>query len=278
MGLYNKIISACRNGTPVYYHYDGIGAVTGLTDLNGKLLQSYSYDAFGNALMTQGQGKGAKNIVNPYGFSTKEYNPKSGLSYFGARYYDPAVGRFISKDLLSGNIYNPLSINKYPYVENNPVNLIDPLGLCAGKVKHDPITGNIDWAYYEELYEQGQYDQIPKSILAELGGVIPVDAPWEYLPVCGGIAKVGITGLKKISITGYTRHGLNQAISREGVGVAPKAILDAVRNPIRTVQQTGGRIKYIGKDAVVILNEKGRVITTWARNRLGFRNTPEGGI
>jgi YD repeat-containing protein len=73
----------------------GIGAVTGLTDVNAKLLQSYSYDAFGNALMVQGQGKGAKNITNPYGFSTKEYNAKSGLVYFGARYYDPVVGRFI---------------------------------------------------------------------------------------------------------------------------------------------------------------------------------------
>ena len=133
--------------------------MTGLTDVNGKLLQSYSYDAFGNALMTQGQGKGAKNIANPYGFSTKEYNPKSGLSYFGARYYDPAVGRFVTKDPLSwgpddprmfipsvkvlkvfsaralqqgvcfaGSINPPLA-QRYHYCVNNPANSIDPLGL-----------------------------------------------------------------------------------------------------------------------------------------------------
>ena len=119
-----------RKYTTTYYHYDGIGAVTGLTDVNAKLLQSYSYDAFGNALMVQGQGKGAKNIVNPYGFSTKEYNPKSGLSYFGARYYDPVVGRFVTKDLWPGTIEDPSTLNKYAYCNNNPVNLIDLYGLC----------------------------------------------------------------------------------------------------------------------------------------------------
>ena len=153
------IISAYRNGTPTYYHYDGIGAVTGLTDQNAKLLQSYSYDAFGNALMVQGQGKGAKNITNPYGFSTKEYNPKSGLSYFGARYYDPVVGRFVTKDPLSwgpddprmftplvnvlnafpvramrqavahAGTINPQMSQRYLYCMNNSVNVIDPLGM-----------------------------------------------------------------------------------------------------------------------------------------------------
>ena len=158
------IISACRNGTPVYYHYDGIGAVTGLTDVDGKLLQSYSYDAFGNALMTQGQGKGAKNIANPYGFSTKEYNPKSGLSYFGARYYDPAVGRFVTKDPLSwgpddmrifapsapkalqrgirftGTII-PLLSQRYQYCQANPVNMLDPLGLWTFGVGLGGVAG-----------------------------------------------------------------------------------------------------------------------------------------
>ncbi|KJS03901.1 MAG: hypothetical protein VR68_00180, partial [Peptococcaceae bacterium BRH_c4a] len=84
------IISAHRNREPTYYHNDGIGAVTGLTDANGALLQSYAYDAFGNALSLPGNIHGKRGgIDNPYGFSTKEYNHKSGLIYFGARYYDP---------------------------------------------------------------------------------------------------------------------------------------------------------------------------------------------
>jgi RHS repeat-associated protein len=71
-------------------------------------------------------------------------------------------------------------------------------------------------------------------------------------------------------ITGFTKHGINQAISRDGVGVASRAIADAVKNPIKVV---AGResTKYIGRDATVVLNKAGKVITTWARNSAGRR-------
>jgi RHS repeat-associated protein len=64
-------------------------------------------------------------VQNPYGFSTKEYNSKSGLIYFGARYYDPRIGRFITKDPL-GMVDGP---NLYVYCGNNAVNFTDPWGL-----------------------------------------------------------------------------------------------------------------------------------------------------
>ncbi|PMB17122.1 hypothetical protein CEN47_26455 [Fischerella thermalis CCMEE 5319] len=67
---------------------------------------------------------------------------------------------------------------------------------------------------------------------------------------------------------GYTRHGLNQAISRNsGRGVHPSAIKDAALNPIKVIEQSGGRIKYVGKDATVILNSEGKVITTYGTPR-----------
>ena len=67
-------------------------------------------------------------------------------------------------------------------------------------------------------------------------------------------------------ITGYRQHGLNQAISRDGVGVKPSAILDTVRNPGQVVTQTGGRLKYIGEKAVVVVNKAGEIITTYAKH------------
>jgi hypothetical protein len=74
-------------------------------------------------------------------------------------------------------------------------------------------------------------------------------------------------------IKGFTKHGINQAISRDGVGVSSKAILDAVKNPMKVVNQADGAVKYVGKNATVILNKAGEVITTWARNSAG-RRTP----
>jgi RHS repeat-associated protein len=135
--------------------------VTGLTNSDGKhgkLIQSYIYDAFGNILQVDSYLKGKQTVTNPYRFSTKEYNSRSGLIYFGARYYDPRVGRFVTKDLYSwhpddvrigwvpypdspfAQSYRALILergaripqlfHRYVYCLNNPINYIDPFGLA----------------------------------------------------------------------------------------------------------------------------------------------------
>lgn len=73
------------------------------------------------------------------------------------------------------------------------------------------------------------------------------------------------------AITGYTRHGLNQAISRDGVGVSVRAILDAFRSPLSIAGQSGGRFMMIGRDAVVVINADGQIVTTWATSSAGIR-------
>lgn len=72
-------------------------------------------------------------------------------------------------------------------------------------------------------------------------------------------------------ITGYSRHGLNQAISRDGVGVAPGAILDAFNNPLSLSGQTGGRFLLTGSNAKLVVNSDGKIITTWATRTSGVR-------
>ena len=54
-----------------------------------------------------------------------------GLYYMRARYYNPQIKRFINRDIIDGSITDSQSLNKYSYVQGNPVNLIDPFGLCA---------------------------------------------------------------------------------------------------------------------------------------------------
>jgi hypothetical protein len=76
------------------------------------------------------------------------------------------------------------------------------------------------------------------------------------------------------AITGYTRHGLNQAISRDGVGVSTRAIADAFKNPTSIAGQSGGRFVLTGRDAVVVVNADGKVVTTWATTSAGFRVVP----
>ncbi|WP_226883416.1 wall-associated protein precursor [Neisseria yangbaofengii] len=71
----------------------------------------------------------------------------------------------------------------------------------------------------------------------------------------------------RFALTGFTRHGLNQAISRGGVGVSNRAILSTMRNPTKITTQSGGRTRFTGPNGGVVLNNQGKVITTWGKPR-----------
>ena len=63
-----------------------------------------------------------------------------GLYYYGARYYDPSIGRFITEDTYPGELANPQSQNLYLYVVNNPIRYIDPTGnMAEGVAQLKPI-------------------------------------------------------------------------------------------------------------------------------------------
>lgn len=73
-------------------------------------------------------------------------------------------------------------------------------------------------------------------------------------------------------ITGLTKHGEERAMGRDGHGVNDDAMKEAVENPTKPPQeQPGGKFKYEGADATVILNKDGKVITTWATSSKGWR-------
>ena len=116
-------ISLTRNGQTYFYHTDALGSVIAITDSTGNVVQRYEYDSFGNIVSMLDP-----NFLQPYSYTGREYDPESGLYFYRARYYDEQIGRFISEDPigLKGGI------NKFSYVENNPVNHTDSLGLKKG--------------------------------------------------------------------------------------------------------------------------------------------------
>ncbi|GFE56722.1 RHS repeat-associated core domain-containing protein [Geobacter sp. AOG1] len=110
-----------RNGQFYYYHADGLGSVTTITDANHNVVQSYAYDSFGMV-------KPATGFRNSYTYTGREWDKETGLYYYRARYYDPMEGRLISKDPIS---FAGGDVNLYGYVQNNPINYIDPTGLAT---------------------------------------------------------------------------------------------------------------------------------------------------
>ncbi|WP_025852428.1 polymorphic toxin-type HINT domain-containing protein [Paenibacillus ehimensis] len=116
---------ADASDTKTYYLHNGHGDVVGLTDGSGNILNQYTYDIWGNPLTVTEQ------VPQPFRYSGEFWDNSAHLQYLRARWYDPSVGRFMSQDTYEGDIANPLSLNLYTYVKNNPLRYLDPSG-------HDP--------------------------------------------------------------------------------------------------------------------------------------------
>lgn len=99
--------------------YNGKGNVTALINGSQSVVSTYTYDPFGNL------NSGTGSLDQPFKFSTKPYDEETGLSYYGYRFYMPAIGKWMTKDPLGERG----GINLYGFVRNNPINRIDPLGL-----------------------------------------------------------------------------------------------------------------------------------------------------
>ncbi|MGE7840375.1 RHS repeat-associated core domain-containing protein [Lysinibacillus sp. NPDC093712] len=100
-----------------------------MTDASGKLVASYTYDAWGN-ILTQ-SGIDHMDSINPYRYAGYRYDEDTKLYYLMARYYNPDTGVFLSLDPVRGDTMNPLTLNGYSYANNNPVINVDPNGESA---------------------------------------------------------------------------------------------------------------------------------------------------
>ncbi len=107
------------NDIQEYYHTDHLGSTRVVTSELGTLAEEIQYEPFGEEINA---------TEEKYTYNGKERD-ETGLYYYGARYYDPEVGRFLTRDYLKGEHENPQSLNLYSYCLNNPLRYTDPVGL-----------------------------------------------------------------------------------------------------------------------------------------------------
>jgi hypothetical protein len=98
----------------------------------------------------------------------------------GARFYNPTIGRFITRDTYEGDIYQPWTQNLYTYCNNNPVNFVDPTG-------HDWIKALSDWG---TSFGQGINSWVEPNISGPLnqiasGDLTPVENTCQFLDDAG---------------------------------------------------------------------------------------------
>ncbi len=126
-------------GNTYFYHGDALGNIAFLTDDDGNQTDTYDMDAFGNLISA------SATTPNPFIFNGREYEPDLGLYYFRARFYDPALGRFLSPDPVLPEVGDPFTANRYVFGRNAPTYMGDPLGLYDQEL--------LQWAW--EMYDRG---------------------------------------------------------------------------------------------------------------------------
>lgn len=137
------LISESGVGFDYFHHHDALGSVIGLSDATGTLQQGYAYDSWGTPTVSIGNvGK-----KNKFRFTGEALDPGTLLYYLRARYDDPAVGRFVTKDLFAGLTQIPSTKHRYAYAGNNPTNRRDPLGLYwdvgLAEIDYGPLSGTL---------------------------------------------------------------------------------------------------------------------------------------
>jgi RHS repeat-associated protein len=113
-------ISMLRGGVTYYMMYDQVGSLRLIVDSSGNITKRIDYDSFGNIINDTNPG-----FTIPFGFAGGFHDRDTGLVRFGARDFDPSIGRWTAKDPID---FAGGDVNLYGYVQNDPVNFVDPSG------------------------------------------------------------------------------------------------------------------------------------------------------
>ena len=105
-----------------YFHPDHLGSTNVVTNEAGQVVARMEYVPFGATSHQEGSAN------PPHKFTGQRLDDATGLYYYNSRYYDADLGRFTQPDPFVQSPGDPQSLNRYSYVRNNPINLIDPSG------------------------------------------------------------------------------------------------------------------------------------------------------
>jgi RHS repeat-associated protein len=195
-------------GTVTYYYTDPQGTVLAKADAQGVIVARYDYAPYGTSapnLDAAPAGPGYTGHVN---------DPDTGLVYMQARYYDPAVGRFLSGDPVGPSPGNTFNFNRYDYTNNNPINHTDPDGRAP-----DTDFGLGAMAVSAGANPDQMTPALPFAMAAaaeEIGaGELVVGAVKVIAKVIGGSRQTGekiVSRLAKNAIKDDTKRNVRQIV------------------------------------------------------------------
>lgn len=211
-----------------YYTQNAHGDVVNLTNANGEVTKTYKYDAFGVE----------KDIVdsdkNAFRYCGEYYDAESGTIYLRARYYDPSIGRFISRDSFAGKNEDPLSLNLYTYCANNPIVNVDPTGhfwnIAIGAAV-GALVGGITSAVtqYIETGEVNMKTVLVDTVAGAVSGGLQATGLGRVGQAIGNGVVNGIAQTIKDANNSDGEFGIKNAVTSFGKGAASGLLSGAMK-------------------------------------------------
>ena len=144
----NETLAAKKGGEKLFYHTDHLGSVNVITDIWAVMVQLNEYDPWGKVSRAEG------NVEETKRFTGKELDPESELYYYGGRYYDGELSRFVSADPFIQSPSDPQNFNRYSYVLNRPQIFIDPTGYEYETSSGEYSIPLLGWAqFFKDLFD-----------------------------------------------------------------------------------------------------------------------------
>jgi RHS repeat-associated protein len=153
---------------------DHLGTVRDLAKNDGTLGEHYEYDSYGNVLS-------GDTSVTRYLFTSREFDEDTGLQYNRARWYDAAVGRWVSEDPIG---FGAGDANLARYVGNNSMSFVDPSGLEGIEIAEDHAAEATNTMFSSEWWNEPLYDPVPVWARGRISSMIfpPNEANWSGEP------------------------------------------------------------------------------------------------
>ncbi len=163
------------NVTRSYLHRDHLGSTTLVTDAAGAVVQRMAYDAWGKRRNPNGSADPTGSLESSglpnRGYTDHEHLEELGLIHMNGRLYHPLIARMVSADPLVSDMFSGQALNRYSYVDNNPLTYTDPTGYLKLKSIMNKILSPISWVpAIERIYASSQLLQSINLIAASYWG------------------------------------------------------------------------------------------------------------